>query len=126
MGRSRSTQRSNAVRVREKPAPQVLADAQRIHARLVRSIRALPDDEQEGYWSAWRNHQPPWRRIAANTYAHYEHRLKPLEQCLHAQAYAPSDPQRCAQSIDDAHVALRDRISSGSPLEFPIVMLRFV
>ena len=63
---------------RTQSTEQVREDAKDIHQRLLKAIRALPDDPSPENWSMWLNQEPPWKLIAANTYEHYAHHMDSL------------------------------------------------
>ena len=63
---------------RTQSTEQVREDAKDIHQKLLKAIRALPDDPDSKDWRVWLNQEPPWKLIAANTYEHYSHHIKAL------------------------------------------------
>ena len=60
----------------------VRASSAHVFKSLQKEIQALPDDLQSDLWRVWRDGEPPWKLIAANTYEHYQHHTVPIEDWL--------------------------------------------
>lgn len=72
---------------KERPLSEVMAASRRSYAQALQAVQGLSEEDLfDGRRFAWRNGDPLWHMVAANTWWHYKEHRQQIEAWLAARA----------------------------------------